>query len=107
VELHFLQTNHEGAILDAIHAEAEKGTHAILINPGAYTHTSIAIRDALAAFHGLKIEVHLSNIFQREEFRHKSLISPVVHATLSGFGPLGYRMGLTYALQTLEATLSA
>ena len=107
VEIHFVQTNHEGAIIDAIHAEAARGTQAILINPGAYTHTSIALRDALSSFHGLKIEVHLSNIFQREEFRHKSYISPVVHSTLSGFGPLGYRMALTYVLQTLEATIVA
>jgi 3-dehydroquinate dehydratase-2 len=67
---------------------------ALLINPAAYTHTSVAIRDAIAACGILTIEVHLSNIYSREEFRQKSLISPVVKGTLLGFGPHSYYLGL-------------
>lgn len=87
------QSNHEGEIVDLI-GEAKSKYDAILINPAAYTHTSVAIRDAILASGVLTIEVHLSNIYSREEFRQKSLISPAVKGTISGFGPKSYILGL-------------
>jgi len=93
VRLVIAQSNHEGEIVDLICRS--KGTFAgILINPAAYTHTSVAIRDALAAAQVPAVEVHLSNIYTREEFRHKSLISPVAKGTIMGFGPKSYLLGL-------------
>lgn len=88
-----LQSNHEGVLVDAI--QGALGTHqGIIINAGAYTHTSIAIRDALAGVKIPTIEVHLSNIYQREEFRHHSYIAPVVIGQISGFGIESYRLAL-------------
>lgn len=90
------QSNSEGSLIDAIHKAC--GSHcAILINPGAYTHTSVAIRDAIAAVGLPTVEVHLSNIYKREEFRHHSYIAPVAVGQISGFGADSYRLGL-YAL---------
>jgi 3-dehydroquinate dehydratase II len=88
-----LQTNHEGEILDQIQ-QAEEGFDGLLINPAAYTHTSIAIRDALAMLTIPVVEIHLSNIYKRESFRHTSLISSIVRAQISGFGPQGYLLAL-------------
>ena len=87
------QSNHEGAIIDKIQeaAVAQKG---LIINPAAYTHTSIAIRDALLLLHIPVIEIHISNIYKREPFRHKSVISDVVTALIAGFGVQGYPMAL-------------
>jgi 3-dehydroquinate dehydratase-2 len=93
VSLTFAQSNHEGEIVDLI-GRAGKKFNGLLINPAAYTHTSVAIRDAIAASGLVSIEVHLSNIYSREEFRHKSLISPVVKGTVLGFGPNSYYLGL-------------
>jgi len=87
------QSNHEGAIVDLI-GKAKDKFAGILINPAAYTHTSVAIRDAIAACGVTTIEVHLSNIYSREEFRHKSLISPVARGTIMGFGAKSYDLGL-------------
>lgn len=87
------QSNHEGEIVDLI-GKAKAKFSAILINPAAYTHTSVAIRDAISACGVLTIEVHLSNIYSREEFRHKSLISPVAKGTVMGFGSKSYVLGL-------------
>ena len=87
------QSNHEGFLIDAIH-EARESHHGILINPGAFTHTSIAIRDAIAAVNLPTVEVHLSNIYQRESFRHHSYIAPVAIGQVSGFGIDSYRLGL-------------
>lgn len=87
------QSNYEGQIVDLI-GKAKNKFKAILINPAAYTHTSVAIRDALSASGVLTIEVHLSNIYSREEFRHKSLVSPVVKGTIMGFGAKSYILGL-------------
>jgi len=96
------QSNHEGEIVDLI-GKAKDKFAAILINPAAYTHTSVAIRDAIAACGVLTIEVHLSNIYTREEFRQKSLISPVVKGTIMGFGSKSYTLGLNALLDLLDA----
>ena len=93
VELKIVQSNHEGEIVDVI-GEACRTADAILINPAAYTHTSVAIRDALAAVSIPAVEVHLSNIYCREDFRRHSLIAPVVAGQVSGFGSESYLLGL-------------
>ena len=88
-----LQSNHEGVLVDAI--QNTFGQHqGILINAGAYTHTSVAIRDAIAAVNLPTVEVHLSNIYRREAFRHHSYIAPVAIGQISGFGAESYRLGL-------------
>ena len=96
-----MQSNHEGVLVDAIHAAL--GQHqGILINAGAYTHTSVALRDALAAVALPVVEVHLSNIYQRELFRHHSFIAPVAIGQISGFGAQSYRLGLQAPVHTLS-----
>jgi 3-dehydroquinate dehydratase-2 len=93
VKVSSLQSNHEGILVDAIHQAL--GEHqGILINAGAYTHTSVAIRDALAAVRIPTVEVHLSNIYQREEFRHHSYVAPIALGQISGFGAQSYLLGL-------------
>ena len=94
LKLEFLQSNHEGEIVDKIGQAKAQGFTAILINPAAYTHTSVAIRDAVAAADIPTVEVHLSNIYAREEFRHTSLIAPVADGQISGFGSDSYLLGL-------------
>jgi len=95
------QSNHEGEIVDLI--QKAKGKFAgILINPAAYTHTSVAVRDALAAVSLPAVEVHLSNIYAREEFRHKSLISPVATGQVAGFGINSYLLGLEALVAHIE-----
>lgn len=93
VQLMCFQSNHEGALVDAIHSALGQH-HGILINPGAYTHTSVAIRDAIAAVALPTVEVHLSNVYRREPFRHHSYIAPVSIGQISGFGAEGYYLGL-------------
>lgn len=100
ITLAIKQSNHEGEIVDLIGKAKHKFT-AILINPAAYTHTSVAIRDAIAASGLVTIEVHLSNIYSREEFRQKSLISPVVKGTILGFGARSYYLGLEALLDLI------
>ena len=101
VTLQTLQSNHEGALVDAI--QATWGVHhGLLINAGAYTHTSVAIRDAIAGVKIPTVEVHLSNIYQREEFRHHSYIAPVAIGQISGFGADSYRLGLHALVQHLR-----
>jgi len=98
-----LQSNHEGVLVDAIHAAV--GQHqGILINPGAYTHTSVAIRDAIAGVAIPTVEVHLSNVYRREEFRHHSYIAPVAIGQISGFGRESYRLGLLALVHYLRST---
>ncbi|WP_386081192.1 type II 3-dehydroquinate dehydratase [Vreelandella sp. F11] len=89
-----LQSNHEGELIDAIHAARLDGTQAIIINPAAYTHTSVAILDALNAFDGKVIEVHLSNVHKRETFRHHSYVSLRADGVIAGLGVQGYRAAL-------------
>ncbi len=93
VDIEMFQSNHEGEIVEKIHS-AYKTADGIIINPGAYTHTSVAIRDALAAVDIPTVEIHMTNIHSREDFRHKSLIAPVCIAQISGFGFESYKLGL-------------
>jgi len=93
-EITCLQSNHEGALIDAIHAARVDGTQAIIINPAAYTHTSVAILDALNAFDGKVIEVHLSNVHKRESFRHHSYVSLRADGVIAGLGVQGYKAAL-------------
>lgn len=101
VELETFQSDIEGEIVEKI-GKARKEFQAILINPGAYTHYSVAIRDAVAAVQVPTIEVHLSNIYAREEFRHKSMIAPVAVGQISGFGLNSYLLGLQAAVDLLN-----
>lgn len=105
VEIVIKQSNHEGEIVDII--QKSKDYSAIVINPAAYTHTSIAIRDAITAVNIPTVEVHLSNIHQREEFRQKSLIAPVAAGQVSGFGPESYMLGLRAAVSIANAKKEA
>ncbi|SFP43137.1 3-dehydroquinate dehydratase [Geopseudomonas sagittaria] len=101
LDVEFRQTNHEGQLIDWIH-QARGRCAGILINPGAWTHTSVAIRDALVAAELPVIEVHLSNVHKREEFRHHSFVSGIALGVLCGFGTHGYRMGLTHFAHLLN-----
>jgi len=100
-ELKIFQSNAEGAIMDFIAAEFD-WADGVIINPGGYTHTSVAIRDALAALGKPAIEVHLSNIYAREPFRHTSLIAPVCLGQISGLGWRGYLLALQALLEILD-----
>jgi 3-dehydroquinate dehydratase II len=100
------QSNHEGALIDRIHAARTDGTHFIIINPGAFTHTSVALRDALAAVALPFIEVHISNVHQREPFRHHSYLSDIAAGVIVGLGVNGYRLALAHVL-SLRSTHSA
>lgn len=93
------QSNHEGALIDRIHAARNEGVDAIVINPGGLTHTSVALRDALAAVAIPFIEVHISNIYQREEFRHHSYLAAIARGTICGLGVDGYRFAIDFALK--------
>lgn len=100
VTVEHLQSNREGDLVEAVHAARERCA-AIIINPGAFTHYAWALHDALAAFDGLVIEVHISNPNAREAWRHTSVVSPVATGTISGFGVEGYRLALDAVLGRL------
>lgn len=100
------QSNSEGALVDRIHQAATEGVDAIVINAGAYTHTSVAIRDALAGVAIPFVEVHLSNVYQREPFRHSSYLSALAQGVIVGLGAYGYEVALQYALDTLAPSFS-
>lgn len=97
LSIEVFQSNHEGEIVQKIQEAKQAGFNAVLINPAAYTHTSVAIRDAISATEIPTVEVHLSNIYAREEFRHMSLIAPVAAGQISGFGAHSYILGLQAA----------
>lgn len=88
------QSNHEGELIDWVHAAADEGVSGIVLNAGGFSHTSVALRDAIAAIDVPVIEVHLTNVFARERFRHHSRIAPVCAGSISGLGPIGYRAAI-------------
>jgi 3-dehydroquinate dehydratase-2 len=100
-ELAFFQSNHEGAIIDRIHAARNEQVDAIIINPGGLTHTSVALRDALAAVAIPFIEVHISNVHQREAFRHHSYLSGIAKGVICGLGTDGYRLAIDFSLKNI------
>lgn len=102
IDIRFHQSNREYEIIDWIH-EARDAASAIIINPAAFTHTSVAILDALKMFEGPVIEVHISNVHQREEFRHHSYVSAVAKAVMAGFGTHGYQLALRHIARLLES----
>ena len=102
-ELEHLQSNHEGELVDAVHGARERCA-AIVINPGAFGHYAWAIADALATFDGVKVELHVSNPNAREEWRRRSVVSPVVTGTIAGFGRAGYRLAVTAVVGQLAGS---
>jgi 3-dehydroquinate dehydratase-2 len=102
LEVDTFQSNHEGAIVDRLHAARADGTRFVIINPGAFTHTSVAIRDAFAAVAIPFCEVHISNVHAREEFRRHSYLSDIAVGVLTGFGATGYTMAMEYVIERLK-----
>jgi 3-dehydroquinate dehydratase-2 len=100
VRVESFQSNHEGALVDRIHAARDANVDFIVINPAAFTHTSVAIRDALAGVAIPFVEVHLSNVHKREPFRHHSYFSDLAVGVIAGLGPTGYRCALQFAIET-------
>ena len=101
-EVKCLQSNHEGALIDALH-DARNWASGVVFNPGGYTHTSVALRDAISAIVIPVIEVHLSNVYAREEFRHTSFVSAVCRGKVSGFGWRSYELGLRGLVDIIKA----
>ena len=99
VGIEFRQSNHEGHLVDWLHEAAEAGAHAVILNPGGFTHTSVALLDAIRSIKPPVIEVHLSNPHAREDFRHKSYVGMGARGTIAGFGPLSYMLALEAALE--------
>ncbi len=103
VEVEFHQSNHEGVLIDRLHRATQDKVSAVILNPGALTHYSISLRDAVAAVEIPVIEVHISNIYRREEFRRKSLIAPVAAGQIAGFGSEGYLLALRVAAKMVNS----
>ena len=101
VEVECLQSNHEGALIDALH-DARTWAHGVVFNPGGYTHTSVALRDAISAIQIPVVEVHLSNVYAREEFRQVSMVSAVCKGKITGFGWRSYTLGLRALVDLLK-----
>jgi len=99
-QLEFMQSNHEGALIDRIGALADAKFDGLVINPGGYTHTSVALRDSIAGSGLRAVEVHISNVHKREEFRHKSLTAPACVAVVAGMGLEGYHAAIRFLLKT-------
>jgi len=104
LSLDTFQSNHEGVIVDRLHAARTDGTRFVIINPGAFTHTSVAIRDAFAAVAIPFVEVHISNVHAREEFRRHSYLSDLAVGVMAGFGVQGYSLALEFAITRLGLT---
>lgn len=102
-KLDCIQSNHEGVLIDRIHAARSDGTEFVIINPGAFTHTSVAIRDAFSGVALPFVEVHLSNVHKREPFRHHSYLSDIAVGVICGLGVQGYRLALDFALSRRAA----
>ena len=102
VRVESFQSNHEGVLVERIHAAGQAKVDFIVINPAAFTHTSVAIRDALAGVAIPFIEVHLSNVHSREAFRHHSYVSDLAVGVIAGLGPTGYRCALQFAIETIR-----
>lgn len=102
LQVECFQSNFEGALIERIHLTREEGTHFAMINPGAFTHTSVALRDAFAGVALPFVEVHISNVYKREPFRHHSYLSDVAEAVMAGFGTLGYSLALQYIASRLR-----
>lgn len=103
VDVTSLQSNHEGALIDALH-DARAWASGVVFNPGGYTHTSVALRDAISAIQIPVVEVHLSNVYAREEFRHVSMVSVVCKGKVTGFGWRSYTLGLRALVDLLKGT---
>jgi 3-dehydroquinate dehydratase II len=107
VAIDTFQSNHEGALIDRIHAAREQKVEFVVINPGAFTHTSVALRDAFAGTAIPFVEVHLSNVHRRESFRHHSFFSDIAEGVIVGLGSKGYLYALEFALDRIAATSQA
>jgi 3-dehydroquinate dehydratase-2 len=99
VQFDFFQSNHEGALIDRLQKTVDEGLDGIVINPGAYSHYSYAIRDAIAALKTPVVEVHITNIHAREEFRRHSVITPVCKGVVAGFGEMSYELAVKFLVE--------
>ncbi len=97
--LDFFQSNHEGALIDRLHRAFDEGARGVVLNAGGFAHTSVALRDAVAAIGVPVVEVHLSNVHAREDFRRRSLLAPVCAGQITGLGPAGYHLAVRYFLE--------
>lgn len=102
VDLEFFQSNHEGALIDRLQKAAADGVEGIVFNPGGFSHTSIALRDAVASITAPVVEVHISNVHAREDFRHRSVVAGACVGAIAGLGTSGYRLAIQYFVDTMQ-----